>query len=98
SGSELPHSIIVNNSDELFIFGTTGSANFPVTNGAYDVSFNGGNNNTNTTMNVNFDQGSDMFISRISSNGTALLASTFVGGSANDGLNAAQPLRFNYAD
>lgn len=98
SGSELPHSIIVNNSDELFVFGTTGSGNFPVTQGAYDVSFNGGNANSTTTMNVDYNQGSDMFISRLSANGTALLASTYMGGTANDGLNAAPPLRFNYAD
>lgn len=98
SGSELPHSIVVNNNDELFVFGTTGSADFPVTPGAFDVTFNGGNPSSTTTMNVDFNQGSDIYIARLSSTGTALLASTYVGGSANDGLNVTPPLRFNYAD
>ena len=31
---ELPHSMIVNSANELFVFGTTGSADFPVTNSA----------------------------------------------------------------
>ena len=39
---ELPHSMVVNSSNELFIFGTTSSINFPTTNGAYQTSFNGG--------------------------------------------------------
>jgi gliding motility-associated-like protein len=98
SGSELPHSLVVNNFDELFVYGTTGSADFPTTQNAFDVSFNGGANGTTTSMNINYNSGSDIFISRISANGTALQASTFVGGSGNDGLNQGAPLRFNYAD
>src|SRR5690606_34128512 len=37
-------------------------------------------------------------ISRLSSNGAVLLGSTFLGGAANDGLNTAAGLKFNYAD
>ena len=98
SGSELPHSMVVNNFDELFVYGTTGSSDFPITQNAFDATFNGGTNGTTTSMNINYNSGSDIFISRISSNGTALQASTFVGGSGNDGLNQGAPLRFNYAD
>jgi PKD repeat protein len=98
SGSELPHSIICNSLNELFVYGTTGSANFPITSGAFQSTFAGGNANTTTTMNIDYNQGSDIFVCRISSGGNALLASTYVGGSANDGLNAAAPLRYNYAD
>ena len=39
---ELPHSMIVNSADELFIFGTTGSADFPTTLSAYQTTFKGG--------------------------------------------------------
>ena len=39
---ESPHSIIVNSKDELLGLGTTGSAQFPITNGAYDNTFEGG--------------------------------------------------------
>lgn len=98
SANELPHSIIVNNYDELFVFGTTGSNNYPVLSNAFDNTFNGGNSLTTTSMNINFNQGSDIIISRLNVNGTALLASTYVGGTQNDGLNSFAPLRFNYAD
>lgn len=98
NGSELPHSIIVNNYDEVFVFGTTGSADYPVTSNAYDQTFNGGQLNTTTSMNINYNNGSDLIVSRLNANGTALMASTYMGGTGNDGINATTPLRFNYAD
>lgn len=82
-GQDYPHSLIVNSNDELLILGTTNSTNFPATAGAYDNTHNGGY---------------DIFVAKLSSNGTALLASTFVGGTANDGLNLAAGLKYNYAD
>jgi len=94
---ELPHSMIVNSANELFIFGTTGSADFPVTNSAYQTTFNGGPALT-LNLGVSFPDGSDIFVSRLSANGGSLLASTFLGGTDNDGLNTASQLRYNYAD
>lgn len=86
--ADMPHSMYVNTLDELVIFGTTGSSDFPVTPDAYDTSFNGGTalpfENAYT---INFANGSDIFVSRFSSDGTQLQASTYVGGSNNDGLN-----------
>lgn len=97
SGAENPHSAVVNNYGDIFILGTTGSSNFPTTSGCFDNSFNGG-----TAMNViysfNYPQGCDIFISRIKADGTQLLASTYVGGSGNDGVNLASGLDQNYAD
>lgn len=97
SGAENPHSAVVNNYGDIFILGTTGSSNFPTTPGCFDNSFNGG-----TSMNViysfNYPQGCDIFISRIKADGTQLLASTYVGGSGNDGVNLASGLDQNYAD
>lgn len=88
SVADMPHSMYVNSLDELLIFGTTGSANFPVTPNAFDTSFNGGTQiyyeGSNT---IHFPNGSDLFISRFSSDGTQLQASTLVGGNGNDGLN-----------
>ena len=95
---ELPHSMIVNSADELFIFGTTGSADFPTTSSSYQSNFNGGPGFSPSGIGVNFPDGSDIFVSRLSSNGGNLLASTFLGGSDNDGLNTATKLKFNYAD
>ncbi len=95
-GNEFPHSMIANSSGELWIYGTTGSTNFPVSPGAYDGAFSGGSPVTVTA--VNFPVGTDLFVSRLSADGSALLASTLVGGVGNDGLNLASLVSFNYGD
>lgn len=97
SAADIPHSLHVNDNDELYIFGTTGSADFPVTTDAFDTSFNGGPNITLST-NMTFPAGSDIFVAKLSADGTQLPASTFIGGSGNDGVNTASGLRKNYAD
>ena len=97
SGSDIPHSLHVNDNDELYIFGTTGSSDFPVTVNAFDTSFNGGPNTTLSTS-QHFANGADIFVSKLSADGTQLPASTYIGGSGNDGLNTASGLRKNYAD
>lgn len=97
SVADIPHSLYVNDNDELYIFGTTGSSDFPVTANAFDTSFSGGPNTTLSTS-MKFNSGSDIFVSKLSADGTQLPASTYIGGSANDGLNTASYLRKNYAD
>ena len=97
-GDELPHSMIVNNNNELFVFGTTGSSDFPVTPSSYQTTFKGGPPFSPIGIGVSFPQGSDIFVSRISMNGTSLLSSTFLGGTQNDGINNSLKLKFNYAD
>ena len=94
---DIPHSLHVNDLDELYVFGTTGSPDFPVTPTAFDTSFNGGPSVTLSTSLV-FPEGADIFVARFSMDGTQLLASTYIGGSASDGLNTAPVLRVNYAD
>lgn len=84
---DMPHSMYVNTFDELVIFGTTGSNDFPVTPDAYDTTFNGGHNIYYETSDINFPTGSDIFVCRFNSTGDQLQASTYVGGSGNDGLN-----------
>lgn len=98
---ELPHSLIVNTNDELFLFGTTSSDNFPVTPNAFDTTFNGGPSpGPFGGLGVHYVNGSDIVITRFSSDGTQLLASTYVGGTGNDGLNTSTTnfLKYNYAD
>jgi len=85
--SEYPHSLVVNDLDELFIFGTTYSAKFPVTPNAYDTSLN------NTA-----ERNTDIIVSKFSVDGTKLLGSTYVGGSTNDGLTLNSTLTYNYSD
>ena len=97
TAADIPHSLYVNDNDELYIFGTTGSADFPVTADAFDTSVNGGPNISLSTS-MDFPAGSDIFVAKLSADGTQLPASTYIGGSGNDGVNTASGLRKNYAD
>ena len=105
SDDELPHSLIVNSFDELFLMGTTSSLDFPTTFNCYDSTFNGGTSTFMTSgLGVNFNNGSDLFVTHLSNDGANLLGSTYIGGSDNDGLNSTSNvaanniLRYNYAD
>lgn len=96
NNADMPHSMFVNSLDELVIFGTTGSANFPVTPNAYDTSFNGGPLlRYEGSSSINFPNGVDIFVCRLSENGEQLQASTYVGGSDNDGLNYRNSFDYN---
>lgn len=94
--NEDPHSMVVNSKDELLVFGNTGSDDFPTTLNAYDTTYSGKY---------------DIYVSKFSVDGGRLLASTYLGGSAKDGLNGNQyfhapsgkirnfnPLGYNYGD
>lgn len=98
SGDDLPHSLIVDPNGELIVLGTTGSADFPTTDGAYDASFGGGTDFQPEGLGTHYPDGTDMIVARLDADGAALLGSTYIGGSANDGINSAPGLKFNYAD
>jgi len=95
---ELPHSLICNAEDELIVYGTTSSPNFPTTVGAYDPIFNGGTPFAPSGVGTDYVNGSDIIVTRLNGNGSALVGSTFLGGTSNDGVNTATILKFNYAD
>ncbi|MCB9262200.1 MAG: gliding motility-associated C-terminal domain-containing protein [Flavobacteriales bacterium] len=80
---DYPHSLVVNQDDELYVMGTTYSKNFPMSLSGYDTSYNGN---------------ADIIISKLSADGKKLLGSTYIGGSGIDGLNRHADLRYNYAD
>ncbi len=88
-GTETAHSLICDSVDNIYIFGATSSIDFPTTNGAYQPAHAGGSPNANFLFNgVYFlNQGTDIFVSKLSANGQNLLASTYVGGTGNDGVN-----------
>jgi gliding motility-associated-like protein len=94
SSSDAPHSLFVDANDNLYIYGTTGSNNFPVTAGCYDNTFNGG---PNTSPNGIGYSGSDIFITCLNASGNGLVGSTYVGGTDTDGINEGA-LYFNYGD
>jgi hypothetical protein len=97
SQSESPHSLLMNANEELIVLGTTSSTNFPTTAGVISDEFNGGV--SASPIFVAYNNGSDLFVARISKDGKNLLASTYLGGSSNDGLNAAPGnLSRNYGD
>ena len=105
SNQEQPHSIVVNEFGELYMFGTSGSNNFPTTAGAYDRTFDGGPN-TRAFGGSGFGSGLDMVLCKLSADGSSLLSSTYLGGSDNDGFNGYQRspddirpnTHFNFAD
>jgi len=67
-GHDLGNSIVIDSSGNAYVTGSTGSNNFPTTINAYDRVYNG----------------VDCFVFKLASNGSTLLYSTFVGGSAAD--------------
>ncbi len=82
-----PHSLVVNNNNELVIMGSTGSANYPTSANAFDRTFNGGSlfNVFGASPQGDYLNGSDIIISKLDNTGK-LIASTFVGGSGNDAV------------
>ncbi len=75
-GQELGHGIAVDAAGNALLDGTTTSASFPVTAGAYQ------------TSNGDTAAGKDsVFLSRLNAGGTALLYSTYLGGSGGENGN-----------
>jgi gliding motility-associated-like protein len=100
SANEVPHSMVVDDNDELYVLGTTSSLNFPTTPGAWSSGFNGGNQPPFpvTSYGFTYNNGSDVVVVHLNNTATALIGSTYVGGSANDGLNQVAPTNRNYGD
>ncbi|NNE56214.1 MAG: PKD domain-containing protein, partial [Flavobacteriales bacterium] len=98
SSDELPHSLVVNNSNELVVLGTSSSPDFPTTVNAYDTEFGGGSSFAPSGVGVDYANGSDIVVAKFSEDGSSLIGSTFMGGSDNDGINQSANLKFNYAD
>lgn len=94
NSQDQPHSLFIDNTGNLFILGVTGSDNFPVTINGYDQSFNGGD--SVEIDGYSFNNGTDLYIAKLNSAGTQMMAGTYLGGSGNDGLNLG--IVSNYGD
>ncbi len=94
--ADSPHSLVLTENEDLLVLGTTSSSDFPTTPGAFDRLFGGGTPQSNV---ITYPNGSDIIVSRISRDGTLLKASTYLGGSRNDGLSpSGGALVRNYGD
>lgn len=82
NNNEVPHTLYVDDSANLFLMGNTYSNNFPVTANAYDKSHNGRH---------------DIIVCKFNKTGQ-LLGSTYIGGQDNDGLNYNTITRYFFAD
>ena len=69
SDSDAAYGLALGPHDEIYLTGETDSADYPVTSGAFDVSWNGG---------------TDAFVTQLSSDGAQLVASTFLGGMGDE--------------
>ena len=72
-----PHSMDCDENGNLYVMGLTGSSDFAVTANANDTTFGGGN--SAVAEYYTLANGSDMYVSAISADGTQLLGSTFLG-------------------
>jgi gliding motility-associated-like protein len=80
SSDEYVHSMFSLANLDLLIYGSCNSTDYPTTAGCFDNTHNGG---------------TDIIVTRLNSTGTALVGSTYIGGSSNDGQNA---IPYNYGD
>lgn len=71
------HNLALTPDDTIIVAATSQSADFPVTAGAYDETYNGGSGGGNNT--------GDVIVARLSADGSRLEAATFVGGALGDG-------------
>jgi gliding motility-associated-like protein len=88
NGTETVHSLICDTLNNIYLYGATSSLDFPMQN-AYQNTHGGGVPGGNFLQNGVYytNQGTDIYVTKISSDGMTLLGSTFVGGSSNDGIN-----------
>ena len=73
------HDIAVERAGEASLTGATESPDFPVSPGAFDTSFTGGLN--------------DVFVTRLAADGSALVYSTFLGGTSRDEATGSKRTR-----
>ncbi|HTO14320.1 MAG TPA: gliding motility-associated C-terminal domain-containing protein [Edaphocola sp.] len=70
SGNAMPNTMRVDHNNDLYVAGTISNSTMPTTTGAFQTTMSGG---------------SDAFIAKFNPTGTTLLASTYLGGSGQEG-------------
>ena len=72
NAGEYPHSLMVDNDFNLWVYGTTDASNYPVTPGVVGPTMGGL---------------VDIVVTKVGPTGASLVGSTFIGGNGNDGRN-----------
>jgi gliding motility-associated-like protein len=101
NSNDCPHSLVVDQNNRLILLATTSSNNYPVTAGAYDNTFNGGSAVSGSLfagLGLEYPNGADIVITKFNALGSALIGSTFFGGSGTDGVGNDIALNVNYGD
>lgn len=79
SGTDLPHSLFVSTNNELLVYGSSNSVNYPTATNAYDNTANGQE---------------DMVVTRLNATGTGIIGSTYIGGSSDDAVNSSVSINY----
>ena len=88
-GTETANSMICDKNNNLYVFGATSSLDFPTVN-PVQANHAGGKPAFFYQNGIQFGTvGTDIYISKISSDGQTLMGSTYMGGAENDGINYA---------
>jgi hypothetical protein len=106
---DFPSSIVVNSQNELVILGTSASSNYPTSSTAVQRTFAGGTaadpfGDALISPVYSVTRGTDIVVTRLTSNGSNIAASTYLGGTGTDGLvpydnvSSARQLPQNYGD
>jgi gliding motility-associated-like protein len=75
SNSDYPHSMFANNNNELYVYGSTDSYDYPTASNAFQTANAGGS--------------SDIIVTHLTQDGSNIIGSTYIGGSGDDGRNNA---------
>ncbi len=78
SGADMGNAILLDASNNAYVLGTTCSANFPITAGAFQTTYDDAGTQCYSPT------AGDAFMTKLNSTGTALIYSTYLGGSEGD--------------
>lgn len=94
---DMPHSMIVNQQDELIILGSTGSTDFPTLSNSYQDTLASGASVGYTPWQTQYDNGANAFVVKFNASGSSLQGATLLG--SNQGATGTNTkIVQNYCD